>query len=493
MAPGNSPSIHVLDDDSLLNVFYLYRPFLLGEEEEEDVRLWGGDRQWVGEHWWYKLAHVCQRWRNLILGSSSYLGVCLFCTFGTPVADMLAHSPPLPLAIDLFNEYRDITPGDEQETILALQQRDRVRRIRLRTPVGSLQKLIVAIDEEYPILEYLVIWNNLADNSMVLALPETFQAPHLRHLLLIDFALPIGSRLLTTAVGLVTLCLVVVRPFAYFHPNTLLRWISSMPQLETLVINFFFALPSRDVERQLTNQVAHTLIMAPVSLPNLHHFRFHGVSTYLEALVRRVTTPHLEKLEIGFFNQLTFSTPRLLQFMNTAENLRFESAKFEFSTRRVYVKVYPRGEAEIYALSISIQCWYLDWQVSSLAQIFKSLSQMFIAVEHLTLAHELHSSSSEYHNEVDRLQWRKLLNSFSNVKTLRVDDGLVEELSRCLQLDDGELPLDLLPELQELTYSGSSDTGGLFTSFIDARQNAGRPVTLVRRSPSSDPTSSATL
>ena len=41
-------------------------------------------------------------------------------------------------------------------------------------------------------------------------------------------------------------------------------------------------------------------------------------------------------------------------------------------------------------------------------------------------------------------------------------------------------------ELQELTYSGSRNTGDGFTSFIDARQDAGHPVTLVRRSPSPD-------
>jgi hypothetical protein len=35
---------------------------------------------------------------------------------------------------------------------------------------------------------------------------------------------------------------------------------------------------------------------------------------------------------------------------------------------------------------------------------------------------------------------------------LRVKDGLVEELSRCLRLEDGELPLEPLPELQRLTY-----------------------------------------
>jgi hypothetical protein len=77
------------------------------------------------------------------------------------------------------------------------------------------------------------------------------------------------------------------------------------------------------------------------------------------------------------------------------------------------------------------------------------------------------------------------------VKTLRVDEVLVEELSRCLELGDGELPLELLPELQELTYFGSGNTGDAFTSFIGARQDAGRPLTLVRRSPSPDQRSSA--
>jgi hypothetical protein len=87
---------------------------------------------------------------------------------------------------------------------------------------------------------------------------------------------------------------------------------------------------------------------------------------------------------------------------------------------------------------------------------------------------------SEEHNEVDRTEWRKLLRSFRNVKTLRIGNGLVEELSRCLRLEDGELPLGVLPELQELTYSGSGNAGDAFISFTDSRQNAGRPVTLIR-------------
>ncbi len=117
-----------------------------------------------------------------------------------------------------------------------------------------------------------------------------------------------------------------------------------------------------------------------------------------------------------------------------------------------------------------------------MAQIFNALSQILSPVERLTLKHEVHDWSSEEHNEVDCTEWHKLLRSFSNVKMLSVEDGLVKELNRCLQLDDGDLPLDLLPKLQELIYYGSGDVGDAFTSFINARQQAGCPITLVRPS-----------
>src|SRR6267154_4196898 len=201
---GNSPyttSIHILDDYSLLNIFYLYRPFLFGEDRDLDMRFEGGV-QWVGERWWYGLAHVCQRWRNLILGSTSYLDLCLVCTYGTPVADMLAHSPPLPLIIDY--EDTDITAEDEEAIILALAQRDRVRRIRFYIPVLQPQKLIMAIDGEYPILEYLILWDPPEDRSTVSVLPEALQTPHLCHLAIdCSIPVPIRSPLLGTAAGLV--------------------------------------------------------------------------------------------------------------------------------------------------------------------------------------------------------------------------------------------------------------------------------------------------
>ena len=127
---------------------------------------------------------------------------------------MLANSPPLPLVIDYARD-DEITAKDEEGAILSLKQYHRVHRVRLHMPPTSLQKFIPTMDDEYPILEHLIIAHRAEDKTSILTFPETLQAPHLLHLVLISFALPIGSRLLTTAVGLVTLCLVIDNPFTY--------------------------------------------------------------------------------------------------------------------------------------------------------------------------------------------------------------------------------------------------------------------------------------
>jgi hypothetical protein len=140
----------------------------------------------------------------------------------------------------------------------------------------------------------------------------------------------------------------------------------------------------------------------------------------------------------------------------------------------------------MYALSATARSWDFDWLVSYVAQVSDSLGQVFSAVERLTLEREDEADDWTFEdtdadeNGFDRIEWRQLLRSFSNVKTLLIDNMFVEGVSRCLELEDGGFPLELLPELQELTYSASGNIGDAFTSFIDARQNAGRPITLTR-------------
>ena len=122
--------------------------------------------------------------------SASYLCLSLVCTNGTPVESMIAHSPPLPLTVDYLGSGDSITTEDEEGILLTLEQRHRVRHLRLFLPVQKLRTLVMAIDEEFPIMEYLIVWSWTMD-STALKLPETLQAPHLRHLTLGGFACPI--------------------------------------------------------------------------------------------------------------------------------------------------------------------------------------------------------------------------------------------------------------------------------------------------------------
>ncbi|KAH9957591.1 hypothetical protein BC827DRAFT_1224515 [Russula dissimulans] len=457
-----STPIHILDDDSLLNI--------------DDYRILNGG-EWIRERWWYKLAQVCQRWRYLILGSASYLQLCLLCTFGTPIVDMLAHSPPLPLTLDyICSNNHDIGSEVEDEIILALQHRRRVRRIRLRMPMQNLRKLIPVIENEFPMLEFLNVEASTKDDGN-LTVPHTFRAPHLRHLMVINFDFPLGSPLLATSISLVTLSLQRIDTSASFSPNDLIQRLSLMPRLETLGIGFHY---------HTLNVIERGLMDIPITsyatLPFLRWFGFGGSSAYLEVLLSCITTPILEKLQIMFSNQPTFSVSSLLQFMTATKNLKLSSANFDFDDTGVAVTVYPHAGAKMYALHMDVACEGLRRQVSSLAQIFTVLSPVLSAVECIALAHAPPDDDwlSRRDVEFDRPQWRELLGSFKNVNTLLVKDDLVWVVSRCLQLDEGEDPLERLPKLQELSYSAEYDSGDGFAKFIDARQVAGHPVALIR-------------
>ena len=466
--------IHILDEHSLLNIFSLYRPLILDETID------GG--KWDRERWWYTLVHVCRRWRYLVLQSPSYLRLSLLCTRGTPVADMLANSPSLPLTIDHLDEYKGISTEDEKGIILALQHHDRVRRIRLRNFIPNLQKLILALDGEFPILEYLLIHYKYPISAemhdTILNIPESFRAPNLRHLLLMGFPgfnIQIESPLLTTMTNLVTLNLDSIPASSYFHPNDLFRRISLMPQLEIIRILFSPNSNSGDaVERQLLR--APITGMTHVTFPNLRWFGFTGVSAYLEALLPWVNFPLLEKLEIYFFNQPTYSIPHLQRYISAAWNFRPNTITLNF-----YVHRFDMTAQSLKAF-LSMGCWdyFLDRQVASAAQVFHTLRTAFSTAEHITLQYKRHSIASRFNIDANRTQWRELLGHFSKVKTIVVDDELVGQLAHSLQPGEAESPMELLPELQELSYYGAYVSRDVFAQFIDARQKAGHPVTVIR-------------
>jgi hypothetical protein len=192
-----------------------------------------------------------------------------------------------------------------------------------------------------------------------------------------------------------------------------------------------------------------------------------------------MTTPLLQRLSVNFFNQLSFSVPRLLQFIITTE-LRFSLARLLFYHEGVsmYLANPLSGPAGLTFFHAHITCRHLDWQVSSIAQILNDLHPLLSPVADLILDYREHTLSSEMHNEVDPTLWREFLGSFRNVEILRVHKGLVGEVSRSLRLD-GEQSLELLPELKELVCPTGSVEDKSFAPFIRDREVAGQPVELI--------------
>ncbi|KAI9438909.1 hypothetical protein H4582DRAFT_2075509 [Lactarius indigo] len=446
--------INALDDDVLLGVFSFYR---LDDEKAWNVRLG-----------WRKLSHVCRRWRHLVYKSAFHLGMHILCTIGTPIVDTLNHLPPLPIFINYRYTTTNVKGQDELGIYHALQLRERVRRIDLHLPSSILFKFLILMDETFPVLEHLSFSSTVGEIT-TLTLPKTFLAPNLRRLTFLGIGLPKRLRLLFSTVSLVTLALTSLRASGYFHPKLLVARLRSLPQLEELSIGFSVPVPRPSAERELLGKLG-----TPVTLPNLKHLTFRGVSAYLECLVAQIRVPLLEHLDITLFNQIVFALPHLTHFTNRTEGLELSTVETFFGRDEVSITLGHHGTLwDDERFILRVVCKQMDWQIDCAAQICSALMPALSGVEKLTLDfHELLMPTEWQNGEIDGTTWHELLRPFVEVKELRISSSLSEELSRALQVDDVGLDPGLLPSLREL--AGGSI--GMFDSFIHARRVAGRPI-----------------
>ncbi|KAF8269990.1 hypothetical protein EI94DRAFT_1724039 [Lactarius quietus] len=451
-----------LNDDILLDIFNCDR---LDNEYN-----WNYQR-------WRDLSHVCQRWRHLIYKFAFHLRLQLFCTHGTPILDMLDHSPSLPLYVYYGYSGRSMTVRDEMGLYHALQLHDRVLEISLRLPPSMLHKCFALMDKHFPILERLHLSaESTADDITTFTLPKAFLAPNLRLLELPGVSPPRILRVLTSTVSLVTLELTDIQTSSYFRPRLLVARLSSLPQLERLSIGFSVPIPRPSTEGGLLGKLG-----TPVTLPNLTFLKFKGVTAYLERLVAQIRAPLLVGLEIRLFNQIAFALPHLSYLINTTEVFKPTGAtKIIFGRDTVSVTPY-HDKSRPYGGSfhLSVRCKQLDWQIDCEVQICSRLIPWLSGVERLVLTIYVDNMTlpAEWQNgEINGTTWQELLRLFVGVKELYIEYALLQELSRALLVDGVGSDLGFLPELQEI-YAKEN----LFTSFIYKRRFLGRPVQFRRR------------
>ena len=184
-----------------------------------------------------------------MLESASLLGLSLLCTYGIPVADMLANFPPLPIIIDYHDPYKELTADDEVGITLALWRCDCVCWIRLMQPIPVLQRLLMILHGEYPNLGHLILERHPSEDDKVVLIPRTLRAPRLRYFALMGILTAIDPPFVT--MGNTVAVSLGFHGGDYIHPNILLQQLSVVPQRKISGNTFDSFLPSDEFDRQL--------------------------------------------------------------------------------------------------------------------------------------------------------------------------------------------------------------------------------------------------
>ena len=429
-----------------------------------------GARTYLDPPWgWQTLAHVCRRWRCIILASPQRLGLQVDCSAGTPTRKSLDIWPPFPIAITSinFNPYKMGARGEEN-IIAALEQRDRVCGITLfGFKRAALERFAAVMEGPLPALTHLAL---LSFDKTPAMLPQTFlggSAPSLRLLTLQGIPFPALPDLLLSANHLQFLDLDNVPHTGYISPQVMVTSLLALPNLISLVLGF-----------QSPQSRPLQLILPPLAravLPALTHFEFKGVNEYLEEFIARIDTPLLENLQITLFLDLVFHIPRLQNFLDRTERLRpLDLAE---------VQLCPWGVRAAFgstlALRLDIKCKVPDWQLSSMARICGQLWPLLPLVERLHIVdnywHEL-----EWQDDTDPTLWIELLNPFVYAKSLHVSKMLGELVASALGELAGEGVTEVLPALHHLFLEGAPSSSVLeaIKPFVAARQLSNQPIVI---------------
>ncbi|KAN0131530.1 hypothetical protein V8E53_010638 [Lactarius tabidus] len=258
------------------------------------------------------LAHVCQRWRQIVLSSPRSLDLRLYCTYGTPVLKTLDYWPPFPLVLNYGGSLMlgPPAPDDEENIVAALKRAEHIRSISL-TVSNSLLEKFSTISEPFTELEEIALFSS---DSLQLTLPGAFRwGPRLRtlHSTRIGFS-SLPERLLPSH-DLVDLQLHEIPEVGYFSPEAFTNALSGMTQLRSLSLHFLSSSSRRNY-----------LGLPPPSdgrivLPSLSRLKYRGTSKYLDTLVSRIDAPGLKDIDITFFSQPTMDAVELGRFIGRIE------------------------------------------------------------------------------------------------------------------------------------------------------------------------------
>ena len=464
-------TIDKLPDNALLEIFHFYKD----DNIDYFTFAWG----------WVMLMQVCRRWRQVVLGSPRRLNLRLVCTRTTPVTRLLDIWPPFPITVWLPPTLPAVDKNGVENIIAAFECRDRISNIVIYYIRGpELKTLVNLLCEPLPVLTRFYLHSS---DESVPVLPETFlggSAPRLQSFQLTGIPFPSFPKFILHFTHIVLLLLSDIPKSGYISPEVMATSLTALPHLKLLSIGFRSP-PSGLLQLSPPH-------LTRVTLPALSYLIFSGASEYFEDFVARIDTPRLTSLKITFFMDLIFDIPRLRNFINHTEGLKpFNQAAIEFSNWMIRI-VFGPGSPPQFEFKLEIRCERLDWQLSSMTQIFSEQLPLLSYVEQLELR-EFRGEGFEWKDDpdMDSAQWLELFRLFVTAQSLHVSERLVSPVARALQDLTEQTATEVLPVLGTLFLEGLQPSGPgheAMKPFDTARQLSQQPVRIQRwERPRSEP------
>ncbi|KAH9977079.1 hypothetical protein BGW80DRAFT_1287125 [Lactifluus volemus] len=475
--PGNdrSPSttIDILPEDVLLEVFESYRQGL-----EQRYFYYDSELTWNGKHGWLKLAHVCRKWRSIVLSSSFRSSLQPKLVFSmcwdhdsNRNVSILTRLPPLPIVIysPMLLHWQHEEPKKRKRAVSALRYSDRVCKIVLDCSDLMLDNVRRAMSGPFPALESLELFDS---SHRIFIIPATLKlfggsVPSLRHLDLRYVSRVACISSLPSTPGLIYLRLNLGCPPPPASLRTLLQ---GMPCLRHLQISLSFCpllLPTRPA--------------AIFHLSRLTYLSYDGHKRYLEDLVAGLAAPSLQYFRIDLRNSyFSEPVPHLSRFISNIEG-QFLS---------VHVLIPTTGNPWIICEdSHSPDHIIREILVRTVQDGPALLCAKLSTAEQVLFQHvypQLHSNLKSRPSADATSPWLGFFQQLRSVKILKMHSDFLHDVAQAFVQEGGESPLHFLPSLEEIEIElhpldrACNDTWeevlSIFSSFVAARQHAGCPV-----------------
>jgi hypothetical protein len=217
----------------------------------------------------------------------------------------------------------------------------------------------------------------------------------------------------------------------------------------------------------------------------------------VDDLVARIDAPLIQDFFMTLFNQIVFDTPQLLRFIGRTPNLKALNkacVAFQVDVVKVQLSSISSQTSPYEGLNVKISITDLDWQISSLEQVFTSCLPPLSMLKDLYIFGDsywqpnsdgqkgnIENAQKSKQNKVENTLWLELLHPFTAVRNLYLSEEIAPRIVSALQELVGSRTTEVLPILENIFLEGLQPSGTVQEAvgqFVAARQVTTRPIAI---------------